>query len=100
MEETDAAQLRDVVRMYPLAIIIILPHSTDHLSEEQKNKWLGVESLLMEQEYPIPIYFAHDSDTVNQVLENLQAVTSTDRGSSAFKGMCSVFLTLFFYNYC
>ena len=88
MEETNAARLKDVVRMYPLAIVIILPdaEATLQLSEEQQQNWLEVESMLLEGEYPIPIYFALQSETVMQVLSDLKEITSTDSGSSAAKG--------------
>ena len=88
MQDLTVSKLKDLMRIYPLAIVIVLPLPEDYsaLSDEQTEQWMNVERMLIEQEYPIPIYFTRMDQNVRDVFTQLNAMSSTDHTSSATKG--------------
>ena len=88
MQDLTVSKLKDLLRIYPLAIVIVLPLPEDYsaLSDEQTEQWMNVERMLIEQEYPIPIYFTRMDQNVRDVFTQLNAMSSTDHTSSATKG--------------
>ncbi len=85
-------KLKEIIRLYPLGLLVILPAHKESLTEAQRENWLLVERLLTEQEYPIPIYFTMGSPTVEEVLGNLKSVSGGDRSASATKGYTNTFI--------
>ena len=88
MEDLTVSKMKDLLRIYPLAIIIVLPRAEEYarLSEGQKEQWMNVERMLIEQEYPIPIYFTRMDENVQDVFSQLNSVSSSAHTSSATKG--------------
>lgn len=89
MQDLTVSKLKDLLRIYPLAIVIVLPFPEDYvaLSDEQTEQWMNVERMLIEQEYPIPIYFTRMDQNVRDVFTQLNSVSSTDHNSSATKAL-------------
>jgi hypothetical protein len=74
-ESATETQIQDLLVDRPAgAILIVLPESLDNISSEMRERWMQVESSLMNREIPMSVYFTFDKDQakglVNKVEQN------------------------------
>lgn len=89
LHDVTMPKLRDLVTNNAGALLVLLPPDLSKLSADEIDHLQSLERDLMQEDTPLPVFFAHESEELREIYEDLVHGAAADQADSAWEALLS-----------